>query len=874
MELASRIGASAEVVGSLAGTFVQVDSRKDLEEIASALRSTVESIENGARSLREMTGGNVSFQETQASEIVNRMTVSAQEVLRQREWIEREKAEFAKLGTRLSALIEVETDLSRLKITAGITGIYAKPDENPQPALDELADRHFFSFERLAELTRLIEAVQLRLQQLPGITTSEEIDEVRAEISDQIALAERRVGYLPSPSAQEEVRALLRRYEEATFAKGLIERQKFRIALQGEITEASNRLKQVVSQLTEGAWQTRDAVQTRSVARISDAKQRFSLLNLVLLVVVAISLVAGGLLWVYARRQFVARLGNLSRRIVSVAEGEYGQPLPISGHDEIGRMEKALNVLRHRARDAVRLREHLEQAVIARTGDVVAQMKESDAARADAEAANRSKTEFLARMSHEIRTPLNGIIGMLGLLEGETLEKDKLERVRIARRSARELLDITNDILNYAGSEDQANRGNPVHFMLRELVGQMGQQLQSLAAEKGIEPVVDLVEVEPLVLLGDVVKIRQVVSNLISNAVKYTNRGAVTLSVEHGFSETGDLIAVSFSVIDSGLGMTREAIDNAFDPYMRADEVKRAGIEGAGLGLAIAWNLTEALGGALSVDSEPGVGSRFTLTVPLMPGNMEQVAKDEVPPDHIPIERTVLVIDDHAVNRMVARGYLERLGCNVSEAETGKAGITASTKTPFDLVLIDLDLPDMQGEEVARRIGEENDTPLLVALTAHLIEDTAENRTRLNVARILPKPVSPRDLAELLSQTGCSKAPNDAVLESLREDICDLGLETTAKLIREFLGDLPQAVEAIRTSPNDLRSKAAHRLKGAASNFRLDEFCNTLAEVEKLQDEIGTDLILKLVEEARVAAERLTDAAVKAGLQDELGSTK
>ena len=339
-------------------------------------------------------------------------------------------------------------------------------------------------------------------------------------------------------------------------------------------------LQRTLAELSGQARKARDAVQAEGLAQIATAKKRSSQMLFGFLVLIASAILAGAFLWLYARRQVIARLGTISRRIVAVAGAEYGAPLAISGHDEIGRMEKALNILRRSALDAARLRDTLEEAVIARTGDVVGEMQASDAARAEAEAANRSKTEFLARMSHEIRTPLNGIIGMLDLLEAETKDADRKARARTALDSSRELLEITNDILAFSSGEDRANSGNPVHFRLRELVGQLGHQLQSLGAQKGLEVAVDLSEPAPLALLGDVVKIRQIIGNLISNAVKYTKRGTVTLSVDHAIDPQTGQPVLSFAVIDTGTGMTREAIAHAFDAYMRADAAKRAGIEG------------------------------------------------------------------------------------------------------------------------------------------------------------------------------------------------------------------------------------------------------------------------------------------------------
>ncbi|PYG25450.1 ATP-binding protein [Pelagimonas varians] len=872
MQLASRIGETTEVVGTLATAFVQADTPEDLEQITSALEAAVSKIEVGSRELEGISPLSSGATPSRAAEIVSRMAENGHEKLRLSRHYTQAGAELALLGTRLESLIEAEVDLARLRITASIVGLYTGQETDARPLLDKLADQHFFAFERLTELARMVDAIRLKLQLVPDAVAPDEIARLGTELGNQIKLATGRIVYLPTGSARKEVASLMQSYQDALAVDGLIGLQRKRIGLQTAIATDSENLRSVISKLSERARQARDAVQKDGLERIAAAQKRASQITAALLGLVIAAVAAGAVLWLYARKQLVARLGNLSRRIVSVAGGDYGAPVVISGHDEIGRMEKALNILRRRAKDAERLRGNLEEAVIARTGDVVAEMKASDTARSKAEAADRSKTEFLARMSHEIRTPLNGIIGMLDLLEADEQDPALKARAYAALSSASALLDITNDILNYAGSEDSENRGNPVHFQLRDLVGQMGHQLQSLTLQKKLEAVVDLSEGAPLALFGDVVKIRQILGNLISNAVKYTKRGSVTLSVDHAVDAQNGHPVISFSIADTGVGMTQDAIAHAFDAYMRTDAAQRAGIEGMGLGLAISRNLTEALGAALTVESEPGVGSRFTLTVPLELGDPALAGDDaEVTPD-ITRNQSVLVIDDHAVNLMVARGYLERLGCRVREAETGAAALKATEEQRFDLVLIDLDLPDMRGEEVAALLGQMSDTPTLVALTAYLLDDTAENRAKLGVSRVLQKPMSPRALAEVLD--GISRAEpigRSTVLESLREDISDLGVETTGLIVREFLSDLPVAVEAVLTTSGKDQKKAAHKLKGAAANFRLEAFCEALMRVEEAADDEALKAVKRLASEA---ASTLEAAMKETGLQTDAGSTK
>ncbi|MFP7674990.1 ATP-binding protein [Marivita sp. S0852] len=861
IELASRIGASAELVGSLASSFVEADTPEALDQVATALEQAVVTIEEGALSLADLQPSDtVAPKTSRAQQIVERMTANARDVLRLEARIDEQMLTLAQNGARLDTLITAETDLARLRITAGIADLYADPSDSPRQTLDDLADRYFFAFERLTELARISDAVRLQFQRVPVMRSKAEVNAARQRISTNINTVLRRVLFMPSPVSAAEATELLKSQQGALDSGGLLDLQIELIEQQNQILQDRVLLQDIISNLFQQARETRDRVQADGLARIAAVDRQSTWMLGGLLALVATVIALGGTLWFYARKQLIARLANISRRIVAVARGQYGDPIAISGPDEIGRMEKALNILRNRARDAARLRDSLEEEVIARTGDVVAQMQASDAA-------NRSKTEFLARMSHEIRTPLNGIIGMLDLLEAETKDTERKERVHTALTSAQNLLEITNDILNFASSEDSTNRVTPVHFILRDLVGQMGHQLQSLAVQKGLTWGVDLAEPAPPVLFGDMVKIRQVVANLISNAVKYTKAGTVTLTVDHAIDEVTDQPVVSFSVIDTGVGMSREAVSSAFEAYTRADSAQRSAIEGLGLGLAISRTLTEALGGSLSIESEVGVGSRFTLTVPLAMGDPDLVKPDERHSPEAPMDHRVLVIDDHPVNLMVARGYLERLGCHVTEAKTGGDGLRAVTAQTFDLVLIDLDLPDMRGEEVAAQIGQTDDGPLLVALTAHLIEDTAENRAQIGVARILAKPISPRALTDVLNRPKSKEASR--VVDSLRGDIADLGAETTQQIVQEFLDDLPKSIETMRTAAPELQRKLAHRLKGAASNFRLDGLCKALAQVEKSTGGAGKDLLDEVRAQAGDAADTL-----RAGLQTVCGSTK
>ncbi len=888
IEISSKLSADAKLVGPLASAFAKASNPEELAQISASLNATTDTIEHTASQLRIISGAQIaSIPVQKIKEIVDHMAIASGRELEIGETIDANLLRLENSGERLASLINQETKLARLRITSGIASLYLDKAVDMQASLNRLADRDFFVFERLGEFARSIDAVRLYAKQVRSARSNAQLDSLETAISQQLQQARSRSGFLLSKTVGKEVKKLLAHYSTLVGSGGILEQSRQRVLLRKDIKKNREKLQFAITQLTKQAAQIGIEAKRASQQATYNAQQTSRLAIILLVGLVLIAFFGAITLWTYARNGLVKRLSYLSKRIVAVAEGDFGPPLKLSGHDEIGKMEKALNVLRRRAKDAAKLRTHLEEAVIARTGDVVAEMQASDVARAEAEAANESKSEFLARMSHEIRTPLNGLLGMLDLLKGELNDEGAREKASIAHGSAKDLLAIANDILLYAGSDRGSNRGDLVHFSLRDLMGQLAQQLYTLADQHKLQAYVEVNETAPQILYGDMLKIRQVLSNLISNAVKYTPSGQVSLTSDWAFHEETGRFIFSFSVSDTGLGMTRDEINSAFDAYMRAGHVRRTGIEGTGLGLAISRKLTEALDGSLTVESERGVGSRFILTVPLLLGEAEEIDKQtqELSPLHANL--SVLVIDDSTVNRMVARGYLEKLGCTVTEAGTGNEALNWAVKRGFDLALIDLDLPDLSGDHIARQLAKTSPHTRRVALTAHSIADDEQNRHRLSVERVLTKPLSPRALADVLNSTKTvechNQIPKEAKTDSsqyacirraLKSDLDDLGGDTLSAILREFMEGLPQEITAIFNTAGAERAKAAHRLKGSAANFELATLCDLLCKIEKHTEELDASQRAALEAAALDALELLYSAASDLGIQLVEGSTK
>ena len=453
-----------------------------------------------------------------------------------------------------------------------------------------------------------------------------------------------------------------------------------------------------------------------------------------------------------------------------------------------------------------------------------------------AEALERMKSESLAMMSHELRTPVNGVLGLAQLLVQHELPSGAAQIVRRMIQAGKTLAVIINDIVDLAMLEVQHIRLERRRFDLREVITGAATLASAAAAEKGLMVRVSTLAPLPPAVIGDPARLQQIIINLVSNGIKFTESGHIEVKTDVA-ARADNAIEVVVEVTDTGIGIAPEVIPQLFRPFSQAETGHERRFEGSGLGLAISKGLAEAMGGSISVRSTIGHGSTFSVCLPFEVAQLEEDAPNAA------LASRVLVVDDVALNRDVVSELLRAEGCDVTAAGSGQEALDILEKQHFDLILMDIRMPVMDGlaTTAAIRSSRESNrhTGPILGLTANPLPTDRPLYLLRGIDGIIEKPVEVERLrsalreAALPAQTAVIEEPER--IARLRQK---LGQNRTLRIVTAFAQTAADAVEGIATGcariSLDTVAENAHRLAGAASNVGFEQLAHAAADLEQI----------------------------------------
>lgn len=463
------------------------------------------------------------------------------------------------------------------------------------------------------------------------------------------------------------------------------------------------------------------------------------------------------------------------------------------------------------------------------------------------------KEHFIANMSHEIRTPLNAIIGFTRLLQKQPLEKNAAEYVNAISGSGENLLSIVNDVLDLSKIESGMMRIERSEIDIRELFDAAYNMFAAKAAEKKLSYTLHIRDDVPALLTGDPVRITQVAVNLISNAVKFTSKGFVSIHVSSAAINHKEVL-LTLLVSDSGIGISAQTKEQIFDRFTQADEDTTRKYGGTGLGLSIVRQLVELMQGTIQLETTPGKGSRFSINLPLEIATGDTLQKTNSTGAHVKIDHskaTVLVVEDNPMNQSLMRHLLENWNISYEVSSNGKEALALLQQQHFDLILMDIQMPEMDGYTASKKIRDELhlNTPI-IAMTAHAFAGEKEKCLRYGMNDYLPKPVREELLASLLNiylpgDRQIAMANNHKQNHShgfinlhYLEELANGNEDFKKNILQQFLVQAPDELAGLTAAFTDksfasIRSRA-HNLKTTISFLGLQE--HLAADIETLEN--------------------------------------